>query len=237
MALKRLFQAKAVAPKVGEILLYADIGPSDWGMIDGKSVAAALKDLGDVETINLRIDSAGGGVFDGMAIYNQLKRHPATVHVTVDGLAASIASVIAMAGETITMGEGTQMMIHDASTFAWGNAGEMRKTADLLDSISGDIAEIYARRSGRTVAEIRDLMRDETWFRAQEAVDAKLADSVVAGAPVEAHLDEEQAKRFKHPPKSLLARARDQHSASRVADMAARAQRYARPSRSAAPQT
>jgi ATP-dependent protease ClpP protease subunit len=87
-----------------------------------------------------------------------------------------------------------------------GNAGEMRKTADLLDSISGDIAEIYARRSGRTVAEIRDLMRDETWFRAQEAVDAKLADSVVAGAPVEAHLDEEQAKRFKHPPKSLLAR-------------------------------
>jgi hypothetical protein len=113
----------------------------------------------------------------------------------------------------------------------------MRKTADLLDSISGDIAEIYARRSGRTVAEIRDLMRDETWFRAQEAVDAKLADSVVAGAPVKAHLDEEQAKRFKHPPKSLLARARDQHSASRVADMAARAQRYLRPTRSAAPQT
>ena len=233
---KRHFQAKATA-KVGEIVLYADIGPSDWGMIDGKTVSAALKELGDVEIINLRIDSAGGGVFDGMAIYNQLKRHPATVHVTVDGLAASIASVIAMAGETITMGEGTQLMIHDASTFAWGNAGEMRKTADLLDSISGDIAEIYARRSGRSVAEVRELMRNETWLRAQEAVDAKLADSVIAGAPVEAHLSDEQAARFKHPPKSLLARARDQHSASRVADMAARAQRYLRPSRSAAPQT
>lgn len=234
----RLIQAKATAPKVGELLLYGDVGPSEWGMIDGKSVADALKGLGDVSVINLRIDSAGGGVFDGMAIYNQLKRHPATVNVTVDGLAASIASVIAMAGDTIQMGEGTQMMIHDASSFAWGNAGELRRTADLLDSISGDIAEIYARRSGRTSAEIRDLMTAETWFKAQEAVDAKLADQTVVGDPsVQAHLEPEEAARFKHPPKALLARARDQHSASRVASMTARVQALTRLSRSAAAQT
>lgn len=234
---KHFLQAKATAPKVGELLLYGDVGPSDWGMIDGRSVNEALKQLGDVDTINLRIDSAGGGVFDGMAIYNQLKRHPATVNVTVDGLAASIASVIAMAGESIEMGEGTQMMIHDASSIAWGNSSEMRRIADLLDSTSTDIAEIYARRTGRPVDEIRDLMRAETWMRARDAVDGKFADRVIAGNPVEAHLEPQEAARFKNPPKSLLARARDQHSASRVASMAARAQRLASSPRSAASQT
>lgn len=239
MALRKsLIQAKATAPKVGELLLYGDVGPSDWGMIDAKSVNDALKQLGDVSVINLRIDSAGGGVFDGMAIYNQLKRHPAAVNVTVDGLAASIASVIAMAGETIQMGEGTQMMIHDASTFAWGNAGEMRRTADLLETISSDIAAIYARRSGKPADELRDLMTAETWLTAQQAVDIGLADDTVLGdSAAQAHLEPEVAARFKHPPKALLARVRDQHSASRVASMAARAQTLMRPNRSATAQT
>jgi ATP-dependent protease ClpP protease subunit len=223
---KRLIQAKATAPKAGELLLYGDIGPSDWGMIDAKSVAEALAGLGDVSVINLRIDSAGGGAFDGVAIFNQLRRHPAAVHVSVDGLAASIASVIAMAGDTITMGEGAQMMIHDASSVAFGNAAEMRRTADVLDGISNDIAEIYARRTGRPVAEIRDLMLAETWLSAQAAVDAKLADSIVAGAAVTASLTDSEANRFKHPPKVLLS-ARGQHGASRVASMAARAAKYA----------
>lgn len=223
----RLIQAKTTAPRTGELLLYGDVGPSEWGMIDAKSANEALKQLGDVAVINLRIDSAGGGVFDGMAIYNQLKRHAAAVHVTVDGLAASIASVIAMAGDSITMGEGTQMMIHDASTFAWGNAGEMRRTADLLDSISGDIAAIYARRSGKPVAEIRDMMMAETWLTASQAKEAGLADAVtVPDTAVQAHLEPEEAARFKHPPKVLLS-VRQQHGESRVASMAARAARYA----------
>lgn len=224
---KRFIEAKTTAPKVGEVLLYGDVGPSEWGMIDAKTVNAALQKLGDVAVINLRIDSAGGGVFDGMAIYNQLKRHPAAINVTVDGLAASIASVIAMAGDTIEMGEGTQMMIHDASTIAWGNAGELRRTAELLDSISGDIAEIYARRSGKPAETIRNLMTAETWFKAREAVDFGLADTTLAGDPaVQAHLEPAEAARFKHPPKALLS-VRAQHSASRVASMAARAARYA----------
>ncbi|MEI6317425.1 MAG: head maturation protease, ClpP-related [Pseudomonadota bacterium] len=190
-------------PDTGEILLYADVGPYEWGMVDERSFADALKQLGDVKTINLRINSAGGSAFSGVAIYNQLKRHPARVEVDVDGLAASIASVIAMAGDEIRMGEGAQMMIHDASSLSWGNAESMRRTADLLDTISGDLAEIYARRSGRSVAEIRDLMKAETWFTAAQAVDAKLAD-VVTAVPVQARMDPQVAARFRYPPKNLL---------------------------------
>jgi len=222
---QHLIQAKA-ANKVGELLLYGDVGPSEWGMIDERSFADALKSLGDVSTINLRINSPGGSAFSGIAMYNMLMRHPARVVVDVDGLAASIASVIAMAGDEIRMGDGAQLMIHDASSIAWGNAAEMRRTAELLDSISGDIASIYARRSGRPVDELRALMQAETWLGAQESVDAKLADSVTAGPSVTASLTDAEAARFKHPPKALLT-VRDQHSASRIASMAARAARYA----------
>jgi ATP-dependent Clp protease, protease subunit len=173
-------------------------------MADEKSFAEALAKLGDVKTINLRINSPGGSAFSGVAIYNQLKRHPARIEVDVDGLAASIASVIAMAGDEVRMGEGAQMMIHDASSFSWGNADAMRRQADLLDQISSDLAEIYARRTGRTATEIRDLMRAETWFTAKQAVEHKLADAVSA-EEVTAHLSPEIAARFKHPPKQLLA--------------------------------
>lgn len=222
------FNRKADRPQTAEVLLYGDIGPAEWGMIDDKVFAEQLRALGDVQTIQLRIDSAGGSAFTGLSIYNQLKRHPARVEVSVDGIAASIASIIAMAGDEVVMGEGAQMMIHDASAITWGNAAEMHRTGDLLDSISDDLAEIYARRSGRPAAEIRDLMRSETWFRASEAVDAKLAERVTApSAEVKAHLEPEEAARFKHPPKALLS-VRDQHSVSRVANMAARASRYAK---------
>ena len=217
--------AKASGPKRGELLLYGDVGPSDWGMIDEKSFADALKSLGDVAAIDLRINSAGGSAFSGIAMYNQLMRHPASVTVHVDGLAASIASVIAMAGESLVMGDGAQLMIHDASSLAWGNAAEMRRTADLLDSVSGDIAAIYARRSGRAVDDIRTLMQAETWFGAQEAVDAKLATAVAAGESVTASLTESEATRFKHPPKELLG-VKAQHAASRIASMAARARQH-----------
>lgn len=223
------FARSSKQPERGEILLYADIGPAEWGMFDDATFAAKLKELGDVKAIDLRINSAGGSAFTGLSIYNQLKRHPATVHVHVDGLAASIASVIAMAGETIKMGEGARLMVHDASTIVWGNEAEMKRTADLLGSMSNDIAEVYARRSGRPVAELRNAMREETWYTAQEAVDARLADEVIAGAPVEAHLAPEEALRFKHPPKDLLSpREAVKSIASRsfVAQMTSRSQRF-----------
>lgn len=198
-------QARATASKAAEILLYDDIGPSEFGLIDEKSFAEVLAKVGDATVINLRINSNGGSAFPGLAIYNMLKRHPARVEVDVDGLAASIASIIAMAGESIRMGEGSQIMIHDASTFAWGNARELIRTAALLDSMDADLADIYARRTGKPAAEIRDLMHAETWFGAQAAVESGFADALNDSAPVQVRLEPQAAARFKHPPKQLLA--------------------------------
>lgn len=228
-ALPQGVRITARGTQAAEVLIYGTIGES-WFFeesVTASDFRKELKALGSVKELVIRVNSDGGSVPDGLAIYNSLKAHPARKVVHVDGHAASIASVIAMAGDTIEMGEGTQMMIHDASTIAWGNAGELRRTAELLDSISGDIAEIYARRSGKPAETIRNLMTAETWFKAREAVDFGLADTTLAGDPaVQAHLEPAEAARFKHPPKALLS-VRAQHSASRVASMAARAARYA----------
>jgi ATP-dependent protease ClpP protease subunit len=211
----RILARAGKTPATGELLLYGDVGPSEWGMIDDKVFAEELKKLGEVKTIALRIDSPGGSAFTGISIYNQLQRHPARIEVTVDGIAASIASIIAMAGDEIVMGEGAQMMIHEASTLAWGNAAEMEKTASLLHAISGDLAGIYARRTGRAAGELRALMRDETWFTAEKAVEAGFADRVVASVQAKAHLEPAVAARFRHPPKNLL-QARETVEASRI---------------------
>lgn len=129
--------------------------------------------------IEVQINSPGGDVFDGIAIYNALRSHPARVTTRVDGIAASIASVIVQAGDQRTMLSGSQMMVHEAWGLAIGPAGEHREMADLLDKQTDVIAGIYAERSDREVGEFRDLMTAETWLTAQEAVDAGLADEVV----------------------------------------------------------
>lgn len=135
----------------------------------------------DAETIELHVNSPGGDVFDGLAIMNALADHPATVNVVVDGIAASAASFIAMAGDSMKMNRGSQLMIHDAIGFCYGNAGDMEDTAALLSRISDTIAGIYADRAGGKADDWRDLMRAETWYSATEAVDAGLADEAVAG--------------------------------------------------------
>jgi ATP-dependent protease ClpP protease subunit len=135
----------------------------------------------DAETIELHVNSPGGDVFDGLAIMNALADHPATVNVVVDGIAASAASFIAMAGDTMKMNRGSQLMIHDAIGFCYGNAGDMEDTATLLSRFSDTIAGIYADRAGGKADDWRDLMRAETWYSATEAVDAGLADEAVAG--------------------------------------------------------
>jgi ATP-dependent protease ClpP protease subunit len=136
----------------------------------------------DAETIELHVNSPGGDVFDGLAIMNALADHPATVNVVVDGIAASAASFIAMAGDSMKMNRGSQLMIHDAIGFCYGNAGDMDDTAALLSRISDTIAGIYADRAGGKAEDWRDLMRAETWYSATEAVDAGLADEAVAGS-------------------------------------------------------
>jgi ATP-dependent protease ClpP protease subunit len=154
--------------------IYDEIGY--WGITAQDFVA----ELGRVNAVNidLHISSPGGEIFDGIAIYNCLRGHAAKVTTYVDSLAASIASVIAMAGDEIVMAPHSQLMIHDGSGLSIGNAADMREMAELLDRQSDNIAAVYADRAGGTAEEWRGRMRAETWFTAEEAVDAGLADRV-----------------------------------------------------------
>ncbi len=168
------------APSSTEVWIYDEIGM--WG-ISASDFAQDLAAI-DTDSISVRLNSPGGEVYDGIAILNALIAHPAHVTVNVDGLAASVASVIAMAGDKVVMGSHSEMMIHDASTIAIGNAAEVREVADMLDRVSNNIAQVYSERAGGKPANWRSLMLDETWFSADEAVKAGLADEV-APAPKE----------------------------------------------------
>lgn len=157
-----------------EIWIYDEIG------YFGITASDFVKELQDVKakSITLHLNSPGGDVFDGFAIYMALKEHPATINVQVDALAASIASVIAMAGDKVTVARNSQLMIHDGYTLAGGNAEALRKSADLLDKISDNIADVYAQKTSTDAPAWRAKMQAETWFSAQEAVDAGLADEI-----------------------------------------------------------
>ena len=140
--------------------------------------------------IDLHIHSPGGDAFDGVAIYNMLRQHDGPVDVTVDGLAASAASVIAMAGDTVTMSRGSQLMIHDAWGMSMGNAEDMQSMLSTLDSTSNAMASIYAAKAGGSEADWRTAMKAETWYRDTEAVDAGLADQVeTTASAVKSHWD------------------------------------------------
>ena len=200
------FQAKG--NQSAEIWLYDQIGASFWG--DGISAKAFQKELtalGKVNTINLRINSPGGEVFDGLAIYNQLKQHPARIVVDVDGLAASIASVIAMAGDEIRMAGNAMMMIHNAHGMAVGDAGEMHRMAALLTQINANIADTYAERTAQTAPQLRAWMDDETWMTADVAVQHGFADAVTSEQQVSACFG--MLENFRHVPEALRRRLPD----------------------------
>lgn len=155
--------------------IYDDIGGGGWfgGGVSPQDVVDQLAAIdGDVE---VHLNSGGGDVFDGIAIYNALAQRPGSVTTVVDGIAASIASVIAQAGKTRQVAPGGMLMIHDALSMCIGNSSDMREVADLLDQVSDNIASIYAARSG-SVSTWRDAMRKETWYTADQAVSAGLAD-------------------------------------------------------------
>lgn len=156
------------------LMLYDEIG--FWG-ITAKAVSDALQDL-DVDELVVRINSPGGEVWDGLAMYHTLVDHKATVKVIVDGVAASAASIVAMAGDEIVMNLGTEMMIHDPWGIAIGNADVMTETAKRLATSADNLADIYTARAGGDHKSWRKAMAAETWYTAQEAVDAGLADSV-----------------------------------------------------------
>jgi ATP-dependent protease ClpP protease subunit len=170
------------------VYIYDDIGQDMWG--DGISSADFAQELDGITAprINVRLNSQGGHVFEGVAMYEAIKRHPANTVGWVDGLAASAASFIAMACDTLVMAKAGRMMIHDAGVggiYISGNAREVREAvkeveafADLLDSLSDTIAQIYVDKAGGTVAEWRSEMSTDRWYTAEEAVAKGLADHI-----------------------------------------------------------
>ncbi|NKI97548.1 ClpP-like prohead protease/major capsid protein fusion protein [Rhizobacter sp. SG703] len=171
-----------------EIWIYGDIGESWYGdSIAAKDFVQTVAAL-DAETITVRLNSYGGSVSDGIAIYNALKRHPATITVSVDGIAASIASLIAMAGDRIEIAENAMLMIHAPWGSMAGNAVELREYADMLDKWSQAMAASYASKTGRSLDEVMAWLTDgkDHWFTAGQAVDEKLADATTAALPISA---------------------------------------------------
>lgn len=142
-----------------------------------KDFYASLKAIGD-RALNVRINSPGGSVVDGFAIYNLLKAHKGDVTVFIDGLAASIASVIAMAGDKVIMPKNALMMIHNPSVFADGDAESLRKLADDLDKFRDGIVSAYTERTGKKADKIKKMMDEETFITAEEAVEMGFADEI-----------------------------------------------------------
>lgn len=160
-----------------ELSIYDDIGP-DWaGMIGAKTIKQALKGVSADAPLFVRINSIGGDCFEGAAIYNQLVRHKGKVTVDIDGAAISAASIIAMAGDEVRIAKNAVLMIHNAWTFAIGNAAELREQADVLDKISTSLASAYSR-TGKDEDEIAEMMAATTWMNADEAVEHGFADAV-----------------------------------------------------------
>lgn len=169
----------AAAAGVARLDLDDEIGV--WG-ISAADFIAQLRGV-TAGTIELHISSPGGDVFDGIAMYNALRDHPARVEVVVNSLAASAASFIAMAGDTVKMNRAASLMIHEAMTVTGGNEADHLRSAELLGRVSDTIAGLYAGRAGGTVAEWRERMRAETWYSPAEAVEAGLADEAVEDDP------------------------------------------------------
>lgn len=196
------YDIKNAGAAVADIYLYDEIG---YFGVTAASFIEALQSV-KAKAINLYVNSPGGGVDDGMAIFNALKRHPADVTATVDGLAASSASFIVQAANKIAMGSGSTMMIHEPHVGHVKDVGtdDMTKMIAALDVYGDNIAGIYASRAGGTAAQWRAKMKAETWYKAQDAVDAGLADEIVgASGGAATDLRVFNLSKFLHPPAEL----------------------------------
>ena len=172
-----------------ELLVYGEI--SEWYGVDSKTFAQQLQQI-DNDEINVRINSYGGEVFTASAIYSMLKRHKATVNVFIDGIAASAASVIAMAGDNITMPENAMLMIHNPLTWTQGNANELRETAELLDKVRDTLVATYRNKTGLDDATIIKLLDEETYLTAQEALEHGFIDAIENETQIAASLTREK---------------------------------------------
>lgn len=207
---KKYWEFKNQSNNEADLYLYIQI--ASWGggysAHSAQSFKQELDDLGDISTLNVYVNSPGGDVFEGAAIFNILnrKKKKCQVNVYVDGLAASIASVIAMAGSKIIMPSNSMMMIHNPWCYTGGNAIELRKTADDLDKVSISIRQAYLDRAGDKLDEdtLKTLLDNETWLTAQECYDYGLCDEVGDEKNIEASINDEIFSHYKNIPKSFI---------------------------------
>ena len=194
------FRMQATNNSQADIFIYDEIGY--WG-VTAKQFVNDLRALGDITHINLHINSPGGDVFDGIAIFNALKHHGAAITVHIDGLAASMASVIAMVGNPVIMPENTMMMIHKPWGFAGGDANDMREYADLLDKVESVLIPAYVEKTGKSSEEIAAMLEDETWLDGSECLALGFADQVTPSLQAMACIHSKRIEEFEKMPKSI----------------------------------
>lgn len=194
------YQLRAAARGEVDLMLYGDIGA--WG-ISANQFARDLKALGDVSQINLHIHSPGGDVFEGMAMYNLLKNHPARIVGYVDGLAASMGSVVLMAADTTKCPANAMIMVHKPWGIQGGDADEMRRYADLLDKVEDSLVAAYTSKTGLSVDEVKALLAAETWMTGAEAVELGFADELVESMDTFAKLNSQRMQDFNKMPETF----------------------------------
>ena len=193
-------KAKANSPRAAEISIHDEIGL--WG-VSASAFMRDLRGMGELDEIHLSIHSPGGDVLDGWAIYNSLKNSKAKITARVEGLAASMASVILMAADTVEIPENAYVMIHNPWGLAIGDAEEMRDTADLLDKLGNGLVNAYTSRTGNSEEDVRAWMDAETWMDGKEAVERGFADTLLDGVAMSARAFD--TRRFVMTPKSIQA--------------------------------
>lgn len=202
-AARAWYEIRNASDDVAEVFIYDQIGEDWFG--EGTTAKKFAKEIGAItaKRIDLHLNSPGGSVFDGQAIANAISRHPATVTTFIDGLAASIASVIALAGDQVVMASNALYMIHEPSAFAGGRADDLRQMADLLDKVTGVMVGTYADKTGMSDEDLRAAMAAETWYTAAEALEAGFVDEIGVEQSVAASFDL-AAIGFRNPPKTAL---------------------------------
>lgn len=211
--MKKFWEFKNKTDDEADLYLYIEI--ASWGggyyAHSAKSFKQELDNLGDIKTLNVFINSPGGDVFEGVAIYNMLKRHKAHVNVHVDGLAASIASVIAMAADTIYMPSNAMMMIHNAWMFTAGDSNALREAADMLDKVNTSIRQSYLDKAGDAITEedLTTLMDKESWLTAQECYDYGLCDVVGEAKQIAACTSKELFAKYRNVPDTFAKASKD----------------------------
>jgi len=179
------YNINSKASKVVDVYIFDEIG---MGGVNAQGFIEEIKSFKD-SPMNLHINCVGGDVFDGMAIYNIIKKRTATTTVYIEGIAASMGSVIALAANKVVMAENSLFMIHNAWGGAMGEAKEMKKTAKLLDKISGEIADIYVKKTKLPYDKVKEMMDEETWLNAEEALELGFIDSISDAIKVAAKYD------------------------------------------------